>query len=86
VIGAGRLWRSQRDPAGPIPGGSLPPTAFAVWLENGERVTDEPTRAPILCKARSSGDPKVQVRSVMKQLQSIFPYTRAVCFENQGNR
>jgi hypothetical protein len=59
---------------------------FAVWLENGERVTDEPTRAPIVSKAQSSGDPEVQVRSVMKQLQSIFPYTRAVCFGNRGSR
>jgi serine/threonine protein kinase len=61
-------------------------TEFAVWLENGERVTDEPTRAPILSKAQSSGDPEIQVRSVMKQLQSLFPSTRAVCFGNQGSR
>jgi serine/threonine protein kinase len=61
-------------------------TEFAVWLENGERVTHEPDRAPILSKARPSGDPEVQVRSVMKQLQSLFPYTRAVCFGNQGSR
>jgi hypothetical protein len=61
-------------------------TELAIWLEDGERVTDEPTRAPILSKARSSGDPEVQVRGVMKRLQPLFPYTRAVCFGNQGSR
>jgi serine/threonine protein kinase len=61
-------------------------TEFAVWLANGERATDEPTRAPILSKARSSGDPEVQVRSMMKQLQSLFPFTRAVCFGKHGSR
>jgi serine/threonine protein kinase len=61
-------------------------TEIAIWLENGERVTDEPNRAPILSKAQSSGDPEVQVRSVMKQLLSLFPYTRAVFFGNQGSR
>jgi serine/threonine protein kinase len=61
-------------------------TEFATWLENGERVAHEPDRAPILSKARPSGDPEAQVRSVMKQLQSLFPYTRAICFGNQGSR
>jgi hypothetical protein len=61
-------------------------TEFAVWLENAERVADEPTRAPILSKAHSSGDPEAKVSRVMKQLHSLFPYTRAVCLGNQGSR
>jgi hypothetical protein len=60
--------------------------AVAVWLENGERVVDEPTRAPILDKAASSGDPEIRIRNVMRELQAVFPYTRAVCFGNQGNQ
>jgi hypothetical protein len=59
--------------------------AVAVWLENGERVDDEPTRAPILDKAGWSGDPENRIRSLMRDLRSVFPYTRAVCFGNQGN-
>ena len=61
-------------------------TEFALWFEGGERVADEPTRAPILSQDRSSGDPEVQVRSLMKQLRSLSPYTRAVCFGNQGSQ
>jgi hypothetical protein len=61
------------------------PQASAVWLENGERVLDEPTRAPILDRAASSGDPEVRIRDLMAELRLIFPYTRAVCFGTRGD-
>jgi serine/threonine protein kinase len=59
--------------------------AAAVWLENGKRADDEPTRAPIPDKAASSGDPEVRIRDLMRELRPVFPYTRAVCFANQGS-
>jgi hypothetical protein len=58
----------------------------AVWLENGERVSDESTRAPIPDKAASSGDPEIRIRELMGGLRDIFPYTRAVCFGNRGRQ
>jgi serine/threonine protein kinase len=74
---------SRRLPVQPLPRAE---TEFAVWLEDGERVTGEPTRGPIVSKAQSSGDPEAQVRQLMKRLQAIFSYTRAVCFGSQGKR
>jgi hypothetical protein len=58
----------------------------AVQLENGERVAGELTRAPNPDKAASSGDPEIQIRQLMKELRAVFPYTRAVCFGNQGSQ
>jgi hypothetical protein len=60
--------------------------AAAVWFLNGQRVADELTRAPIPDKAASSGDPEVRIRDIMRELRPVFPYTRAVCFGNQGSQ
>jgi hypothetical protein len=57
---------------------------LAVWLENGDRVTDEENRAPLVAKGQDSGDAEQQVREVMRQIHERFGYVRGVCFSNQG--
>ncbi len=65
----------------------LPNTAQAVWLENGDRVLREVHRGPIrIGVTDDSFDPELQVRHRMKDLADMFPYSRAVCFGNTGQR
>jgi hypothetical protein len=57
----------------------------AVWLENGERGTDHKDRGPPLANlVEESGDPELQIRGLMRRLRELFPYSRALCFGNQG--
>jgi hypothetical protein len=63
----------------------LPDLAVAVWLENGERGTDHRDRgAPVANLAEPSADPELQVRGLMRRLRELCPYSRALCFGNQG--
>jgi len=73
---ARKLAPQKRIPAGE--------TMLAVWLENGERVTGEPDRIPILAKGRDVGDAEEQTRALMRQIHPRFGYVRGVCFGNQG--
>jgi serine/threonine protein kinase len=58
---------------------------IALWLENGERTTDDRERGPpALHLAESSADPELQVKSLTRQLRSMFAYSRALCFGNEG--
>jgi hypothetical protein len=57
---------------------------LAVWLENGERVTNVKNRAPIIAAGQESGDAEPQVRDVMRKIHERFGYVRGVCFGNQG--
>jgi hypothetical protein len=57
---------------------------LAMELENGERVTDEKDRSPIVGKGQDVGDVEEQLRSVMRQVHERFGYVRGVCFGNQG--
>jgi hypothetical protein len=60
----------------------------AVWLENGKVVHDELDRGAIKLKeATRVNDPVLRTQRVLQdKLQSLFPYSRAVCFSNAGDR
>lgn len=59
---------------------------FAVWLEQGER-PQERTRGPIRPGiVAKMDDPELQARELMKHVEEIFPYSRAVLFGNTGTK
>jgi hypothetical protein len=63
----------------------LPALGIAVWLENGERGMDRRDRGPpAALKTEESGDPELHIRGLMRRLRELFPYSRALCFGNQG--
>jgi hypothetical protein len=81
----------------PIP---LPPEwSTALWIENGDEVTFEPTAGPKhdraggepltrgipSPKSRKSDDPVLRVRALLRdQVQPLGRYSQAVVFPNQG--
>jgi hypothetical protein len=63
----------------------LPDLHVAVWLENGERTTDDRERGPpVMHLTESSADPELQVKGLARRLRGMVAYSRALCFGNEG--
>ncbi len=62
--------------------------AASAWFENGELVRNEVDRGAVkLGQAASSSDPILMTQSLLRtRLKDLFPYSRAVCFGNKGDR
>jgi hypothetical protein len=69
----------------------------AAWFENGALVRGEPERAavgfdgdrgrPIAADQVPVDDPVLQTQALLRtRLRDLFPYSRAVCFSNRGDR
>jgi hypothetical protein len=57
--------------------------AVAVWLQNGERAADDRGAPPAVVEAES-GDAKLQVRELLRELRPVCPDSWALCVGNRG--
>jgi len=73
---------------GSLPAQKRADVAASAWFENGELVSNEVDRGAVnLGQAASSNDPILMTQSLLRtRLKDLFPYTRAVCFGNKGDR
>jgi serine/threonine protein kinase len=71
-----------------LPRQERPDVAASAWFENGELVRNELDRGAVkLGQAAASDDPILRTQALLRtKLNELFPYTRAVCFGNRGDR